>query len=427
MSASQQLLLAGRQAGSTPPPLDPNVVLLCHFDGVDGQTTSTDEYGNTLSLSGVTLSSTQFRFSPTSLFNSSASASAGGCAITVAAPLQMGSSDFTFECFGRISSHAQQTLFQFNVFTAGVNDEISFTITSSTAVSATVRGVSAAITYAFPLSSWVHVALSRQASEFKVFANGVQIGATTAVTGALPTQDRMTIGRNVRSGSTPTAWLGFIDEFRITKGIARYWSDFTPPTAPFEPNGAVTLALSGLQATAQQGIAESQNKTISLTGLQASSQVGVSATRGWPILSSVAYLPATDNIRIGNYGSAASFTFTMNTDGTFTFVATGVDSTGTATNYSLSGSWATVPSGAYPISGDYAAQVRATTTYNASPWWISPPTAGATTLMSSPVVLQLVMPPVSASLVRLQFAVATTSVLGGTTGYVSFVIDIGRI
>jgi hypothetical protein len=79
-----------------------------------------------------------------------------------------------------------------------------------------------------------HYAIVRQGSVFTVYVDGVSKGSATN-TGALsfsPTQPIMT---NVWSGDAGSGFNGQFDELRITKGIARYTKNFTPPTQPF-PN-----------------------------------------------------------------------------------------------------------------------------------------------------------------------------------------------
>lgn len=77
-------------------------------------------------------------------------------------------------------------------------------------------------------NTWYHVALTRSGSDIKLFLDGSQVGSTYTdpidfdVTTGLPC-----IGAN--SGGGTDAFAGWIDEFRISRGIARWTADFTPP------------------------------------------------------------------------------------------------------------------------------------------------------------------------------------------------------
>ncbi len=85
--------------------------------------------------------------------------------------------------------------------------------------------------YAPNVNIWYHVAYCRSGTSLRVFVNGTQVGSTatnsisygtngtTAVIGGSTTADRL--------------MTGYLDDFRITKGYARYTSSFTPPTSAF--------------------------------------------------------------------------------------------------------------------------------------------------------------------------------------------------
>lgn len=80
---------------------------------------------------------------------------------------------------------------------------------------------------------WSHVAVVVHQGEIRVFVNGVG-GEPVAITGtpSASSDVNIVVGRyNGRSAS------GRVDDFRITKGVARYTADFTPPTAPFPGSG----------------------------------------------------------------------------------------------------------------------------------------------------------------------------------------------
>ncbi len=84
--------------------------------------------------------------------------------------------------------------------------------------------------------TWYHVALVRYGTVVKMFIGGNQIGTDISI----GTDDifnstiELYIGANHSGDTTAGAFLtGHMDEIRISKGIARWTSNFTPPTAAY--------------------------------------------------------------------------------------------------------------------------------------------------------------------------------------------------
>jgi hypothetical protein len=84
------------------------------------------------------------------------------------------------------------------------------------------------------ISTWYHITIVREgtgANETKIYINGTNDGTSTVATNFNQTSI-MYVGAD-RVGSS--ALNGYIDDLRITKGVARYTANFTPPSAPY-PN-----------------------------------------------------------------------------------------------------------------------------------------------------------------------------------------------
>ena len=83
---------------------------------------------------------------------------------------------------------------------------------------------------ALPLNTWTHLAGVRSGSTVTFYVNGTSVGTTTN-SGTLTSTSDLTIGTSVGGGSLN--FTGYIQDVRITNGLARYTSAFTPPTAEF--------------------------------------------------------------------------------------------------------------------------------------------------------------------------------------------------
>ena len=77
---------------------------------------------------------------------------------------------------------------------------------------------------------WYYITLTRSGSSTRLFINGVQAGSTyTNSTALLCDNNRPVIGcAGITVGASPLN--GYIEDLRITKGIARYAGNFTVPT-----------------------------------------------------------------------------------------------------------------------------------------------------------------------------------------------------
>jgi hypothetical protein len=81
-------------------------------------------------------------------------------------------------------------------------------------------------------NAWSHFAVVKNGNIYTVYVNGVGgTSGTSATAVAFPSATNATIGDAPVFGSYP--YFGYIDDFRITNGYARYTANFTPPTAAF--------------------------------------------------------------------------------------------------------------------------------------------------------------------------------------------------
>src|SRR5262245_47647076 len=82
---------------------------------------------------------------------------------------------------------------------------------------------------------WHHVAAVRTGNTLKLFIDGIQEGGDVAFTGSvLDSTQPLNVGNRDATGGS---WNGWIDEFRLSVGVARWTANFTPPVGAYSPAG----------------------------------------------------------------------------------------------------------------------------------------------------------------------------------------------
>jgi len=85
-------------------------------------------------------------------------------------------------------------------------------------------------TQGFVQNQWHHVALTREGNTFRIFRDGTLIssGSNSGAVGTSTTD--LYVGRYQ---DTDWYFRGYMEEVRVSKGIARWTAPFTPPTSPY--------------------------------------------------------------------------------------------------------------------------------------------------------------------------------------------------
>ena len=95
-----------------------------------------------------------------------------------------------------------------------------------------------------PLNKWIHVAITRDGTNIKLYFDGKLVGTNTVSNGAYAnTNDQFMIGSSDYSNANGSEWTGYISNFRIVKGHVLYDGNFTVPKHALEVvPGTVLLA-----------------------------------------------------------------------------------------------------------------------------------------------------------------------------------------
>jgi hypothetical protein len=215
-----------------------NVSLLMYMSGSNGSTTFTDS-----SLSSLTLTpygNAQISTSQSKFGGSSASFDGSGDYISIptGAHTNFGTGDFTIECWFRSNNLTGNCgIFGWQANQAGSDPIVRLAVFDGV-VNFAYRG--GAFTTAVGLNSqssininqWYHVAVCRNNNVMRLYLDGVlQEEHTPSTPATLNAPFSANIGAIPFDGSAQWFFNGYVDDLRITKGIGRYTSNFTPPSA----------------------------------------------------------------------------------------------------------------------------------------------------------------------------------------------------
>jgi hypothetical protein len=132
--------------------------------------------------------------------------------------IKLGTGNWTFEFWLRLPNTTQSAIWLVNWNTdprLNLNGQALAWMTAGTARITTGNVLTA--------NTWQHIAVVKYNGNTKIYVDGTQSGSTYADSNSYTATAMDAIGYH--------PFTGFIDDFRITLGVARYTNNFTAPTS----------------------------------------------------------------------------------------------------------------------------------------------------------------------------------------------------
>lgn len=199
------------------------VILIAHFEGAIGATTTVDSVGNfALSLAnGATLNHPGPAKYGTNCLLLSAGTLNAACPNT-GWGAWLGDYTIEFWVFHQSGDSVSRYLSNGGTYDSSIRDELGVYHTydlSAPGVGSHIRGMG--ILY----NEWVHVAKVRSSGTTKLYVNGNSQGS-------YPWSAAVNLSTFYLGLQVTERFFGYIDELRIST-VAKYTADFTPPSGPF--------------------------------------------------------------------------------------------------------------------------------------------------------------------------------------------------
>lgn len=218
--------------------IDSNTVLMLHANGTNGSSAFTDSSNSPKSVTAVgnaQITTAQKKFGTASgLFDGAGDY----LSITADSPdFDFGTGDFTVDFWVRFNRTPAQTGVCQNLYSA---DNYVHAVTQCYDNRIYVRINSLAafdVAWSPVAGTWYHLALVRSGTTLKIYVDGTSLGSTT-YSSSVDVTSLVRLG--VGDGNGSYYLDGWLDEVRVSKGVARWTSNFTPPTSEYTAPGGST-------------------------------------------------------------------------------------------------------------------------------------------------------------------------------------------
>jgi hypothetical protein len=218
--------------------IDTNTNLMLHMDGTDSSTTFTDSETTpkTVTANGnAQISTAQSKFGGASgLFDGT-----GDYLSTPDSADWDFPGDFTVDLWVRpgtlaVSNYTLVSNVNWGTSTGGWLLDYNATVLAFHFVGTGSYALEISGTHNFVVGTWAHVAVVRSGTAVNLYIDGVSV-ASGASSASSTSGELLNIGSN--PAGTAYGFNGYIDELRISKGIARWTANFTPPTGAYSTGG----------------------------------------------------------------------------------------------------------------------------------------------------------------------------------------------